>query len=82
MHETGVLDKLEYEHFDLMNNNSCLRNHHVAQSVLGIEDIWSLFVVLGAGLTLSSIVLYIEYLTGKYFPRMFNTGIDNAPDEE
>ena len=62
LRESGVLYKLERKHFDLRKNQVCTPDHDVAQSTLGTADVWSMFVVLGGGIALGSVVLLIEYM--------------------
>ena len=62
LRENGILDKLVHKHFGMLKNQVCAPDHHVAQSTLSVEDVWPVFVVLGAGLALSIIVLLIEHI--------------------
>ena len=61
MRETGILDKFEHKYFGLLKENVCGPDLEAAQYVLGTGDVWPIFVVLAAGIAISSIVLTMEY---------------------
>ena len=46
----------------MMKNQVFTPDHRVAQSTLSVVDVWPRFVVLDAGLALSSIALLIEHI--------------------
>ena len=46
----------------MMKNQDCVPDRHVTQSSLSVVDVLPVFVVLGAGLALSWLVLLIEHM--------------------
>ena len=68
LHEMGILKYLERKY--LKETDTCGADLKADSSSLYMLDLWPVFVVLGVGLTISSVYLTFEIMKAATKPRM------------
>ena len=62
LHEHGIIEHLKVLHFRDLKESRCDSELLVGSSALAVTDVWPIFAIIGVGIPLAVLCLFIEYI--------------------